>query len=165
MPFVCSSCGKTHDGLPDLAFDRPAYAQDVPEQEREKRVDLGSDLCVVDDEHYFIRGIIEIPIRGQEDYFGIGAWVSQKRENFLTYKENSGSSTIGPFFGWLSNDFMFGGERTLSLKTMAHFRGASARPRIVLEPTAHPLATAQREGLTLDEVWKFLHGALGDAVK
>jgi hypothetical protein len=165
MPFVCSSCGKTHDGLPDLAFDRPAYVKDVPEQELDRRVDLGSDLCVVDDEHYFIRGIIEIPIREHDEPFGIGVWVSQKRENFLKYKENFDSGTIGPFFGWLSNEFMFGGESTLSLKTMAHFRGGGDRPRIVLEPTAHPLAKAQKEGLTLDEVWTFLHSALGDTLK
>lgn len=160
MTYVCSCCGKTHDGLPDLAFDRPAYVKDVPEQELEKRVDLGTDLCVIDDEHYFIRGVIEIPIQGHHEHFGIGVWVSQKKENFMTYKKNHDSDTIGPFFGWLSNEFMFRGVPTLSLKTMAHFRSGGERPRIVIEPTEHPLATAQGEGLTLDEAWTLVHAAL-----
>ena len=163
MNYVCTCCGQTHEGMPDLAFDRPAYANDVPDNERGKRVQLNSDLCVVDDEYYFVRGVIEVPIHGQDEKLGIGAWVSQKFENFNVYSENFDTPEIGPFFGWLSNDFVFGGERTLSLKAMAHFRGQGLRPRIELEPTAHPLAIAQRDGITLDEAWSFVHETRGDA--
>ena len=107
--------------------------------------------------------MIEIPIHGQDEKFGIGMWVSQKDENFKTYQEHFDSSEIGPFFGWLSNEFLFGGERTLSLKTMIHFRGQGLRPRVELEPTEHPLALAQQSGITLEEAWAFVHEARGDA--
>ena len=136
---------------------------EVPEDERAARVRLGSDLCVVDAEHYFIRGLIEIPVRGYPETLGIGVWVSQKRENFEAYEEHSSSAEIGPFFGWLSNAFDFGGESALNLKTMAHFRGDGRRPSIEVEPTDHPLAVAQREGISLDEAWAFVHGYLGPA--
>lgn len=161
MGYVCTCCGQTHDGLPDLAFDQPAYARDVPENERETRVQLGTDLCVVDDEFYFIRGVIEIPLRGSEEKFGIGAWVSQKASNFQTYVENYDTPDIGPFFGWLSNNFLYCGAQALNLKTMVHFRGQGKRPSIELEPIDHPLAVAQRDGLTLEETWNFVHGASG----
>ena len=161
MSYLCSCCGQTHEGLPDLAFDRPAYAHDVPEEERAERVWLDDDLCVIDEEYYFIRGLIEIPVHGQDETFGIGAWVSQKPENFHTYVEHFDSAEIGPFFGWLSNEFAFGGEPTLNLKTRAHFRGGVLRPSIELEATDHPLAVAQREGISLDEAWMLIHRYLG----
>jgi hypothetical protein len=163
MTYICTCCGQTHEGLPDLVFDRPAYARDVPEQERQQRVRLNADICVVDDEHYFIRGIIEIPIRSRNEKFGIGAWVSQKRENFQTYLDQFDASDIGPFFGWLSNEFVFRGKPTLNLKTIVHFRGKGLRPLIQLEPTGHPLALVQRQGMTIDEAWVFVHEARGDA--
>jgi len=163
MSYVCTHCGETHEGLPDIAFDRPAYADNVPVEEREKRVQLTADLCIVDNEYYFIRGVVEIPIHESSESFGIGVWVSQKRENFETYREQFDTPTIGPFFGWFSNEFIYSGERTLNLKTMVHFRGHGMRPRIELEPTEHPLAVAQREGIPLDEAWAFVHGMRRDA--
>ena len=161
MSYRCSHCGEYHNDVPDLAFDCPDYADEVPLQERAQRVRLDDDLCVVDDAYYFIRGVIEIPIIDQDDTFGIGAWVSQKRENFQTYVEQFDSADIGPFFGWLSNEILFDDVSTLNLKTRVHFRG-TLRPHIELEPTDHPLAVAQREGLSLDDVWRFLHEHLSD---
>lgn len=157
MSYICPCCGKAHEGLPDIAFERPIHAYHVPEHERAQRVRLTSDLCVVDEEYYFIRGLIEIPIRGQASTLGIGAWISQKPDNFRTYENNFDSADIGPFFGWLSNDFMFMGESALNLKTMAHFNDAALRPNIVLQPTEHPLSVAQKEGITLDQAWEFVH--------
>ncbi|MBT8398891.1 MAG: DUF2199 domain-containing protein [Rhodothermia bacterium] len=157
MSYVCSCCGKTHKGLPDVGFDQPALALDVPDHERDLRVSLGSDLCVVDDEHHFVRGVIEIPVADYASSLGIGAWVSQKAENFQLYAGRPDSSSIGPFFGWLSNDVGFGDQSSLHLKAMVHYRDGSQRPFIELEPTVHPLSVAQREGITLDAAWTFVH--------
>ncbi len=157
MSYVCSYCGETHEGLPDVGFDQPALAFDVPDIERDRRVRLGSDHCVVDDEHHFVRGVIEIPVVDYSNVFGIGVWVSQKSENFDAYVDRPDSSSIGPFFGWLSNEVGFCDRSSLQLKTMVHFRGRSLRPLIELEPTDHPLSVAQRHGITLDEAWTFVH--------
>ena len=160
MNYTCACCGEVHEDLPDLAFDRPTYAHQIPEEEYSDRVSLTSDLCIIDDESFFIRGLIEIPVLGQEKTFGIGVWVSQKEENFRTYERQFDSADIGPFFGWLSNEFRFMGESTLSLKTMAHFQGNDLRPSIALEPTDHPLAVAQKQGISLDQAWEFIHDYL-----
>ena len=98
---------------------------------------------MVDDEYYFIRGVIKIPIHDYEQDLGFGVWVSQKKENFETYLENYDTPDIGPFFGWLSNEFKFGGVSTLSLKTMAYFQGDGQRPLIELDESDHPLSVAQ----------------------
>ena len=41
---------------------------------------------------------------------------------------------------------------TLLLKTHVHLRGVNARPLIELEPTDHPLAVEQRNGITAARV-------------
>ncbi len=157
MPYLCSCCGETHEGLPDIGFDQPAFAYAVPKDERSERVRLNEDYCVVDDRYYFIRAVLEIPVHDHDQTLGIGVWVSQKDENFNTYVKNPVSADIGPFFGWLSTDLRFGGESSLHLKTMAHFRGDGQRPYIVVELTDHPLSVAQRNGLSLDAAWAFIH--------
>ena len=161
MTYTCSCCGEVHGDLPDLSYDRPSYASDVPDDEFDERVKLNEDLCVVDDEHYFIRGVLKIPIHENDQDLGFGVWVSQKEENFETYLENYDTADIGPFFGWLSNELNFLGESTLNLKTMAHFQGDGQRPLIELDESDHPLSVAQRNGIDLDEAWKIVHDYLG----
>lgn len=161
MTYKCACCGEVHDELPDLSFDRPSYASDVPDSEFDKRVKLNEDLCVVDREFYFIRGVIQIPIRCSEQYLGFGVWVSLKKENFETYLNNYDTPDIGPFFGWLSNEFKFGGKPTLNLKTMANFQGNGQRPLIELDESDHPLYIVQRDCISIDKAWKIVHDYLG----
>jgi hypothetical protein len=61
--FVCRICGEFHAGLPmDFGADAPAPYYAIPKDERDSRCDLTSDLCVIDEEHFFIRGCLEIPV-------------------------------------------------------------------------------------------------------
>ena len=157
MSYRCHQCGQVHDDLPDLAADRPDLWWSVPQAERASRLVLTSDTCILDNEHYLIRGVIEIPLVDDEGHWGIGAWVTQKRENFQTYLDNWESDQIGPFFGWLNTRIACYEPDTSSLKTMAHFRGGTKRPAIILEPTDHPLAVDQRSGITLAKAWEMMH--------
>jgi hypothetical protein len=157
MSIRCAVCGEPHDELPDVGSDRPDQWWEIPEDERERRIELTSDTCVIDDEHFFIRGVIQIPVHDHPQSFGFGVWVSQKRENFMTYLDHWESGEIGPFFGWLSTHIAFYPEETLLLKTRAHFRGGGLRPLIELEPTDHPLSVDQREGITLRKALEIVH--------
>jgi hypothetical protein len=40
---------------------------------------------------------------------------------------------------------------------MAHFRGKGIRPYIEVEPTTHPLALDQQNGITLNRAWELIH--------
>jgi hypothetical protein len=157
MAYKCATCGQTHDDLPDLGFKWPDPYFGVPEAERATRVWGSTDTCAIDDEAFYIRGVIHIPIRNTTDHFGLGVWVSQKRENFHTYLANYDSADIGPFFGWLSNNVPFYAPDTWALKTMAHFQGNKKRPLIELEPSDHPLYLDYSHGITLDRAWSIAH--------
>lgn len=161
MSYRCSVCGESHDDLPDIGLDKPDDWWRVPEDERERRIELTEDTCVIDDDCY-IRGVIEIPIHDHPEHFGFGVWVSQKRANFDAYLDNSDSDEIGPFFGWLCTEITYYKEATLHLKTMAHFRGGGLRPSIEVEAMDHPLAIAQQGGMTLHQAWEIVDFYLGN---
>jgi hypothetical protein len=167
MPgYRCRRCGEEHDDLPlHYGFEAPAYWYGVPEAERARRCLLSSDQCIIDDEHFFVIGNLELPVGGAEERFSWDVWVSLSARNFARACElwqRPGRESEPPYFGWLSTDIP-GYPRTLNLKTMVHTRPVGVRPRIELEPTDHPLAVEQREGITWERVREIaevvLHGA------
>ncbi len=142
----------------DFLTPEPRHSRIViPEGERSGRIKLTTDTCVVDDELFLIRGVLRIPLTDEPEVFGFGVWVSQKQENFERYLANFDSAKIGPFFGWLCTSIRYYEGGTQHLKTMAHFQGGNLRPLIQLEPSDHPLAVDQREGITLAKAWEIVH--------
>ena len=157
MTYRCSKCGEVHEGLPDLGFDYPDPYLEIPEDERPARATYSPDRCTVRDDdglHYFLRGVIFIPVIGQTEPFGIGAWVSQSEENFERYAKGV---PMSPTFGWLVNRIAHYQPTTFLLKTRAHFAEGGLRPTIELEPTDHPLAVDQRSGISLERAWELVH--------
>jgi hypothetical protein len=116
------------------------------------RIELSSDACVIDEKWFFVRGCLEIPVREHEEPFSWGVWCSLSEENFQRYEKlfdrvarEAGES----FFGWLCSAIP-GYPDTQQLKTMVRVRPWPTRPLVHLEPTNHPLAVEQREGLTVE---------------
>ena len=62
-----------------------------------------------------------------------------------------GRESEPPYFGWLQTSLP-SSSSTVNLKTLVHTQSVSERPLIELEPTDHPLAVEQREGITLARV-------------
>ena len=155
MSFNCTTCGEQHSDLPHIGFDAPLQWCD--ELAHDPRSLLTSDLCIIEERDYFVHGVIEIPVHDYEQGFGWGVWVSHKKENFEIYRANFESAEIGPFFGWLCNEIAYYSRPTGNLKTMAHYQGGKLRPRILVEPSDHPLYLQQRDGISFDEAWKIVH--------
>jgi hypothetical protein len=129
----------------------------VPE---EKRTELTEDFCVIDEQHFFIRGHIEIPIIDSHEKFIWSVWASLSAENFLKSNELllvEGREEEAPYFGWLSTELSIYPLTTLSLKTRVHTQEVGAVPLIELEETDHPLAVEQREGITIERVKEIAH--------
>ncbi|HEY5790096.1 MAG TPA: DUF2199 domain-containing protein [Gammaproteobacteria bacterium] len=157
MSFTCKVCGEVHEGLPDIGSDRPAIWWDIPGHEREERIRLGADTCEVDGQYFFLRGVIEIPVHDQPECFGIGAWVSQKRENYQLFVADPGASRTRATFGWLNTELGIYGEKTVGIKCRVLFPGGDLRPLIEVEPGSHPLSLEQRHGITLRRAWEIVH--------
>jgi hypothetical protein len=161
--YTCKTCGQFHEGLPfSYGSPAPALVLSLSEMEQKRRVTLSSDQCEVrgpnffDERDYFVLGNIDIPIIESTEIFRWSVWVSLSKVNYkrmgkLWNKE--GRENEPPYFGWLSTSLpLYLYPETLSLKTNVHTQAVGIRPFVKLEPTDHPLAVEQRNGITLVRV-------------
>lgn len=161
--FTCSCCGEFHAEVP-LCFgaEYPDFYFSVPPQERETRVEYGTDWCVVDEEHFFVRGRIEIPIIASEEVFCWNVWTSLSEKNFLRTNEvwnDSERVNEPPYFGWL-NTHLPGYSTKGSIKTMVHTQEVGAIPKVEVFEEEHLLTLEQQEGITWQRVQELVEAAL-----
>lgn len=152
--FACHSCGQHHPG-PPLAFgwDAPAYwSQELVADPLNV---LEQEICVINGQGFFVRGLIEIPVFDSDDVLTWNVWVTLSKDSFFrTVKlwDQPDRETQPPYFGWLSTQIRAYSQPTLDLKTHLHTRPVGQRPLIALEPTDHPLAVEQRTGISRSRV-------------
>ena len=131
----------------------------VPPEEFDERVDENADQCIVDGEHYFVRGHIVLPVIDSEEVFVWSVWVSLSEESFSHMSENwesEGRESCEPYFGWLSTSLPCYPD-TLHLRTSVQSQVVGQVPLISLEPTGHPLSLEQQSGITMDRVHEIVH--------
>src|SRR5437867_7313493 len=148
--FECATCGSVHEGIPSFGWEYPAQYLAIPEAERAKRATLSDDACVIDDEWFFVRGCLEIPVHGYHEPLSYGVWLSLSRASFARYAQmfdEVGRASGAKFFGWLCTAIP-GYPDTQLLKTMVQVRAWPTRPYVELERTDHPLAIEQRDGVS-----------------
>ncbi|MGO8947527.1 MAG: DUF2199 domain-containing protein [Ktedonobacterales bacterium] len=163
--WTCSKCGETHDDLP-LCFgaEAPDLYASIPDAERDARVKLDTDLCVIDQQYFFVLGRICIPMHGSKDPFVWLVWVSLSQQNYertLALWETPGRESEPPYFGWLSTQLPVY-PSTLNLRTSVHTMPVGERPTIVVRDDEHPLAHEQEQGISASRLQEIaeqlLHG-------
>jgi hypothetical protein len=151
MGWECSLCDDEHEGTPLLFGADAPWRLFVPEEDFASRVELTEGLCVVDDAQFFLRGHLELPVHDHEAPFVWSVWCSISRASFERMTANWDDPArvhTAPYFGWLVTELPYE-PSTRNLKTNLHERAPGIVPYILVEPTDHPLAVAQREGVTL----------------
>ena len=164
--YYCATCGEYHPG-PPLSYSTEAPHQwfAIPPEERDIRAELTSDQCIIDGQHFFMRGQLELPIIDYSEPFVWGVWVSLSEENFWRATDlwdQVGRENEPPYFGWLCTalpDY----PDTLNLRSMLHTRSVGDRPCVELEPTDHPLAVEQKNGITINRVREIAETVLHQA--
>ena len=138
--------GETRDirmGLP-----QPIFLLD--EAERDGRTWLSDDAAVLDDERFFVRGLLELPIVGEEGYFGYGTWIEVAQADFTALLElwhDEDGWRSDPFAGTLANElspYAFTEGLPLELK----LRDVRLLPLVELADGEHELVRAQRSGIS-----------------
>lgn len=153
--FACATCGEYHDELP-LCFgaDYPDYYFSVPPLEREERIEYSTDWCVVDEQHFFIRGRIEIPVHGSDEPFCWNVWTTLSEDNFIRCQEvwhDPERVNEPPYFGWLQTTIPEYPE-TLNIRTLVHTQPVGTIPRVKVIEESHQLTLDQQQGIPLDRV-------------
>lgn len=167
MRWKCADCEDEHHGpCLDIGYSEPYYWGEKETKQASKsgvfarlsrkkpRTFLTSDYCAIENSGYFVRGVIELPILGTDEYFRWGVWGSLKRENFekvMELEDDPKVVDLPPLFAWLSNEIADYGQ-TLNLKMYAKYRDVTERPYFELEPTDHPLAQEFHRGISPERV-------------
>ncbi|MEE2733521.1 MAG: DUF2199 domain-containing protein [Pseudomonadota bacterium] len=131
----------------------------VPESEYRNRVEENADQCIVDGQHFFVRGHIEIPVRDIDEVFMWSVWVSLSEQSFTHMSDHwdtEGRESNAPYFGWLMTKLPCYTD-TLHLRTSVQTQPIGCVPKIKLEPSDHPLSLEQQRGIDMDRVHDIVH--------
>ena len=170
MVWTCSTCGQTHLGLA-FAYSQaaPAPYVEIPPEERPTRTLLAEEQCEIDGEHFFVRARIVLPVVGDpQAWFEWGVWASLSKQNYQRMGElwnTSGREYEPDYFCWVSSDLPTYSPSTYLLKGRLQTRPVGERPVVELEPTEHPLAREQRNGITIEHVHAIAEYALHYSVE
>jgi hypothetical protein len=145
-----------------LGAPAPALWYRIPECQREQRVLLSSDQCIIDGKHFFLLGRLAIPVHESADPFVWLTWVSVSEANFNRANDlwhTEGRESEPPYFAYVQSDLPYDSS-TLSLKAQLITQPLGERPLVELEKTDHPLAAEQCNGIQLIRVQQIVEVAL-----
>jgi hypothetical protein len=120
---------------------------------------LSEDFCVLNGEHFFVRSVLEIPVDGLESPWGFGCWSTLSRANFEKYLagfDDGRHDDSGPWFGWLSNRLKIYFEDAQPIAVDVFPQSNRQRPKLFVQDRDHPLAIAQRYGITAEAMLTLL---------
>ena len=154
MSFTCDVCGETHAGeTRDIRMGLPQPIFLLDDEERERRSLVSDDSAVLHGEtgdRFFVRALLELPIAGEDGYFGYGAWIEVSEADFAALRElwdDDDGWRAGPVAGTLANElspYAFTEGLSLQIK----LREVELPPLVELEDGEHELVRAQRYGIS-----------------
>jgi len=122
----------------------------VPDEEFERRVELTKSLCVVDGEHFFIRGHIDIPIIDHSESLIFSVWSSLSEKSFRHVNERWNAMdrlNDSLYFGWLCSPISVYAN-ALELPLSVQTREVGLVPLFRIRDCNHPLAIDQEGGIS-----------------
>lgn len=151
MSFTCEACGETHAGeTRDIRLGLPQPIFLLDDSEREHRARIGEDAAILDGERFFVRALLELPIVGEDGYFGYGTWIEVAEPDFSALVELWDAEDgwrSDPFPGTLANElspYAF----TEGLPLQIKLRDVQLLPLVELADGEHELVRAQRHGIS-----------------
>jgi hypothetical protein len=147
---ACATCGKTHPvSDSELTFGLPDEIFALPEEEREARCKVGSDIVLFDADRFFIRGLLPLNVAGRDVPYRLGVWAEvsgpvYERICDLWSDEHQDREPRMP--GRLANHVPFHPDTT-NLGLSIQLTGPKTRPEFYLEPSENSLYTEQTRGI------------------
>jgi len=155
---VCQQCGAVHalDKL-ELTFFRPDAVVELSEDERTRDVLESDDLCVIRNEHYFVRATLPLPVHASEMPYRLGVWVQTSEAAFrriyaLWSEEHQASEP--PFDVTIANRISSLPD-TRGLAASLRLTGPKTRPEVFVAVDGHPIADQQRDGITAHRAYEY----------
>jgi hypothetical protein len=154
VTFTCEVCGQTHAGeTRDIRLGLPQPIFLLDDEERRRRAYVEDDFAILHGEsgdRYYVRALLELPIEGEDGYFGYGAWVEVSEGDVAVLGElwnDDAGWRSKPFAGTLANElhpYAF----TEGLPVQIRLRDVKLLPLVELDDVDHELVRAQANGIS-----------------
>ena len=148
--------------MPTFGWDYPIDVLFVPKEQRADRIHSTAETCIIDGCDFFIRGVLEIGVRGYSTPFMWGLWASVAEPDFARY-------IAGLRAGVLEFDAPIAGDLhsvpsiypdTEHLACTLEVRPVGKRPLIHVSDLDHPLGRDQRRGFEPIDVQRIAESLL-----
>ena len=128
----CSCCGEMVPPTDiEISFRLPDEVAALSQDEQKQRVEATKSLCVLDEQRFFVRGLIPLKIIDVDDEYCIGAWVEVSADDFETINdlwEDDDCDRHEPFVGHIANEVPYSKQSMgclvkvlLMVQTVPHF--------------------------------------------
>jgi hypothetical protein len=147
----CSVCGREQKcELLELAFDQPHDIAALCEEVRSQRCLLRSDVSVLDNQRFFVRGVLSLPVEGQQVHYNLGVWAEVGRATLARIEDlwdDPSQQHAPPFNGTLANRVPLVAN-SLGLSLDVRLSGATTRPFFEITDESHELYVEQHRGIS-----------------
>ncbi|MFN8439226.1 MAG: DUF2199 domain-containing protein [Caldilineaceae bacterium] len=161
--YKCGICGKIHGGLPmDMAYKNPANYFKIPPNERAKRIKITDDVCVIDNNEFYIRGVLPIPVIDSDKDFRWGTWARVEEGDFKTYLkywDGNIPENFPPLIGYLSGGLKDYPESDM-ISVEIYLQSGNQRPFFKVLSSESSLGVDQEKGITMEKVHSFVEPLL-----
>lgn len=155
---ICSKCGVEHPlEEMELTFRRPDAAARLSPDDRSRLVRENSELCIIEDERFFIRALLPLPVESREEAYCIGLWVEVKRSTFeRVYDIWDAEEKVSepPFTVHIANEVPIA-PGSLGHEAELRLCSPGTRPNVWLKPSAHQLYIEQVKGIDVHRVSEY----------
>ena len=150
--FECDVCSQQHEIPLNIGFSMPDFVNKLLPWEREERSKSSEDWCMVDDQFFYLRGCLEVPIAGTQSVLSWGVWTSLSEDDFDSTMElwNDPARAREPLYKCSLANTLPTYDETRNLPLDVATRNVGDRPLLVLADTEHQLALHQRQGMPLE---------------
>jgi len=153
----CSCCDKM---LPanqmELTFGLPDEIFSLSKKDREERTEGCTDLYILDDNRFFVRGLLPLPIKNQNDYC-LGAWAEISEKDFERI-EDLWDTDVGAdeprIKATLSNSMPYTLSNGLT-ELEIQLQDSKSRPLFYVTSTSCTLYEEQSKGITAHRAYEY----------
>ena len=155
MGYYCSECGLYHRDIPfSYGADEPVSYFNLKDKSNST---INKDLCIIDNERYFIKGQIKIKVLDNENDFSWNVWIEISKSDFDNEESNweeENRFLNKPYFGVLDTVLNCYPD-SVGLKVSVQTQKLGIVPSIKIEDSNHPLFLEQENGIDMKRVTYF----------
>jgi len=148
----CPCCDKMvpADNI-ELTFIRPDDIAAMEEEEREQTCKYDEDIYICEEEYFYLRCILPLPVHDTGRNYCLGVWVQVSEKSFNRICEvwdDEDQSQESPFEGLLANSVPLT-KRSRNAKVLVRLVGPTTRPNVIVKDEDCSLYQEQSCGITI----------------